>query len=247
MIACQWSGKKSQAVRRKWYFSRRACTTRGQTLEFRALKLSSAWQEPTSDEEQSVGHNQSAQARHDAALYARMPTKGRRVAQHPQRSAESQNQRLCATCSALLCARRCLCTPLCFTACGCIQSGTLSFGYKSRLRVSRKKHDEHVSTLRDARPGKAVLRVWQGGKSPGRQRISLREETNSLKLCQKSRIVDWSWSVHASWRRRSKHFSELHLASRRSNRTRRLIPYLMLSGRSQVSLRKSNLLLPSTS
>ena len=51
----------------------------GQALEFRSLKLPSARQEPASDEEKSVGHDQASQAGHDPALYARLPTKSRRV------------------------------------------------------------------------------------------------------------------------------------------------------------------------
>ena len=51
----------------------------GQALEFRSLKLPSARQEPASDEEKSVGHDQVSQAGHAPALYARLPTKGRRV------------------------------------------------------------------------------------------------------------------------------------------------------------------------
>jgi hypothetical protein len=51
----------------------------GQALEFRSLKLPSARQKPASDEEKSVGHDQASQPGHDAALYAPLPTKSRRV------------------------------------------------------------------------------------------------------------------------------------------------------------------------
>ncbi len=51
----------------------------GQALDFRSLKIPSARQEPASDDEKSVGHDQASQAGHDPTLYAPLPTKSRRV------------------------------------------------------------------------------------------------------------------------------------------------------------------------